>query len=395
MTDLVYEIGYADVTVAKLLSRARVNKTTYYRLYRGKEDCFAAAFTEAADEAIRRTERATAGSLERRELIDRGYDAFCRAFAERPAAANLVLIESMTVGKAPRALMHRSELELAGLLQRRLSELAVPVALPAPVVLGLISGAARVGRRRLDAGEPERFAADAVGLSSWATSVSDVAALDQFLGAYMFARSGSSRMVSATSRAAADDERTVLINIALQLAAERGYEGLDVAVIATHAGVSRRRFEDHFGDLAGCLSAACELGVLDAVSAARKAYMEGEPGPPGVARALVALTRYLAANPEMSQLMFIDILLPGRSVTRHSAGLLSVFAALVQKRLPNQTVPSEQAAEASVGAIWALIRRQVEKGRVTSLPRLAPVFTWFVVAPSWKETRKSLRTDDS
>jgi AcrR family transcriptional regulator len=385
MTDLVYEVGYPNVTLAKLLARARVNKTAYYRVYRGKEDCFSAAHALAAGEAIRCTETATAGILERRELLDRGFRAFCRMCAERPAAANLALIESMAVGEAPRARTHRSEVKFARLLQRRFSELSAPVALPAPIAVGLISGAARVGRRRLDVAEPQRFGADAIELARWAKSLSDVTVLERFLSSQASPRMEPPRKPGRTLGLADDEERSIVIEAALRLSSERGYEGLDVGGIVALSGVPRRRFEDHFGDLAGCLSVACELGTVAAVSEARAAYRQGEPGPSGVARALAGLTRYLAANPQMSQLMFVDILRPGRGVTRHGAGLLSVFASLIRERIPSQRPPSEQGAEATVGAVWALIRREVERGRVASLPRLAPVLTWFVVAPSWEE----------
>src|SRR5215472_18473993 len=42
----VAESGYADVTVADIVRRARVSRVAFYAHFRGKEDCFLAATRE-------------------------------------------------------------------------------------------------------------------------------------------------------------------------------------------------------------------------------------------------------------------------------------------------------------------------------------------------------------
>ena len=176
-----------------------------------------------------------------------------------------------------------------------------------------------------------------------------------------------------------DDERTMLVNAAIHLVTERGYDAFDAAEIAAAAGLPRRRFGEHFDTVAACLSAAVELGAASVIAVGRVAYREGEPGAPGVARSINALACYLAVNPGIARLLFIDVFRPGRTTTRRGAGILSALAGMLCRRLPGL---SRQSAEASVGSIWCSIRYEVEAGRMGSLAQFAPVLVWLALAPS-------------
>jgi AcrR family transcriptional regulator len=385
MTELVYEVGYSEVTLAKLLPRARVTKPTYYRLFGGKEDCFAAAYSQAADEAIRWTADATLGSRTREELFERGFDAFCGVFSNRPAAATLALVAPVSVGDDARRRRLVSEAEFARLVRTRFTELEKPVDLPATLASAVILGGARAARRRLEGGEPDRFREDARELTRWAMDVTDIESFSRFLHSELAATAPRSKAPGKPPAMPGDGERVMLVNAALRLGSERGYEALDIAQILAATGLSRRVFDAHFDGLDGCFAAACELGFLGAASQIRNAYREGPPGPSGVARSISALTGYLAANPATARLIFVDVFRPGRRIVRRGAGLLSGFAGLLRERVLGETALSDPGAEAAVGAIWNLIQRQVERGNVRRLPRLDPTFAWLVLAGWWEE----------
>src|ERR1700761_1105373 len=48
--DAVDEVGYAGMTVAQVISRARVSRKTFYDVFADREDCFLAAFDQALEQ---------------------------------------------------------------------------------------------------------------------------------------------------------------------------------------------------------------------------------------------------------------------------------------------------------------------------------------------------------
>src|SRR5436309_7135838 len=59
--ETVQEVGYARMTVAQVIARARVSRKTFYDVFADREDCFLAAFAQALGRA--------------REEVTAAYDA--------------------------------------------------------------------------------------------------------------------------------------------------------------------------------------------------------------------------------------------------------------------------------------------------------------------------------
>ena len=49
--EAVEDVGYARMTVAQVISRARVSRKTFYDVFTDREDCFLAAFEQALSQA--------------------------------------------------------------------------------------------------------------------------------------------------------------------------------------------------------------------------------------------------------------------------------------------------------------------------------------------------------
>src|ERR1700757_3092785 len=49
--EAVEEVGYARMTVAQVIARARVSRKTFYDVFADREDCFLAAFEQATSQA--------------------------------------------------------------------------------------------------------------------------------------------------------------------------------------------------------------------------------------------------------------------------------------------------------------------------------------------------------
>lgn len=96
MSESVSERGYADTSIAEVISRAGVSRKTFYQQFDGKDECFAVAYGEEMDRLIEVTLSAfeAEGPPWARRL--RGaLTAFCAALAGNPAVAQLCFVEGI------------------------------------------------------------------------------------------------------------------------------------------------------------------------------------------------------------------------------------------------------------------------------------------------------------
>ena len=64
-----------------------------------------------------------------------------------------------------------------------------------------------------------------------------------------------------------------------------------------------------------------------------------------------------------------------------SRRILSAVANLMRTKGFGDENQSEVGAEASLGAVWALMEREVENGQTKALPQLVPILIWVTLAP--------------
>ncbi len=118
----VEEVGYARMTVAQVIGRAKVSRKTFYDVFVDREDCFLAAFDEAI--ARGRAQVVDAYTLESgwRESMRAGLARLLEFMDEEPGLARLCVVEAL--GAGPRVLESRATVldELAEIVDRGRSE---------------------------------------------------------------------------------------------------------------------------------------------------------------------------------------------------------------------------------------------------------------------------------
>jgi AcrR family transcriptional regulator len=106
--EAIEEVGYARLTVAQVIGRAKVSRKTFYDVFLDREDCFLAAFNEA----IARVEVLAVEAYEResswREGTRAGLTAILAFMQSEPALARLCVVEALAAG--PRVLARRGEM---------------------------------------------------------------------------------------------------------------------------------------------------------------------------------------------------------------------------------------------------------------------------------------------
>lgn len=109
MLHSVQESGYAATTVADVVARAAVSRSSFYSQFADKEACFLAAYDFAMRHAMSRldaSEHRPVGSW--RERVRRDLTGYLRVLMDEPALAVTLHLEVLAAG--PAALEHRAEL---------------------------------------------------------------------------------------------------------------------------------------------------------------------------------------------------------------------------------------------------------------------------------------------
>jgi len=98
MVRAVAEKGYDGVTVADVVARAGVSRTTFYDEFANKDECLFASYDRIIEALIRYVEEAFRTEGEWPERIRSGLDAFLRALAAEPDVARMAAVEVPSAG---------------------------------------------------------------------------------------------------------------------------------------------------------------------------------------------------------------------------------------------------------------------------------------------------------
>ncbi len=97
---VVGELGYERMSVARVTSRAGVSRRTFYDLFVDREACFLAAFNETVQGARALACEAAAGEREWRTRVRAGLAALLSFFADDPLAGRVLVVDALKAGPA-------------------------------------------------------------------------------------------------------------------------------------------------------------------------------------------------------------------------------------------------------------------------------------------------------
>jgi AcrR family transcriptional regulator len=149
--------GYRGATVAAIVRRAGVARSSFYESFANREECFLGACELAGEEAMRRVERAVQGARPSWPRgVREGIGAFLAFATAEPALARIFVLEAPAAGPAAGALYERTVRGVLPMfrLGRRCAEVErMPATLEETVVGGIIW----VVYQRLALGRPQEL----------------------------------------------------------------------------------------------------------------------------------------------------------------------------------------------------------------------------------------------
>ena len=386
MVEIVSERGYDAVTVRELARLAGVSTRTFYEHFDSKEACLLDTLDSvihcAAGHVVENGERGWQQQL--RFLLL----SLARELERKPQLGRVALVEALSAGPMALRRLRHAEQAFEGLIEDSFDRAPDRVALSPLVVEGIVAGLLSVARARLLAGREQELPGLVDELLEWALCYrsEEPAVLEQLEQQLDLKRTAPGGDDAAsrieTNGQAPGDERALILSAMAKLAAAEGHLELTIPRIRAAAGVSRKSFDESFDSAEACFIAALEMHAAHAISHASLAYAEGEDWPEGVHRGIVALCDYIACDPVLTALGFVEIFSLGAEGVRTRERLTAQVVELFHGSAPPEQRPGRLAAEASTGAVWGLIHHHVVSGQMQQLSSVAPTLSYLALAPA-------------
>jgi AcrR family transcriptional regulator len=385
MIEIVAEGKYRTLTVRELARRASVSSRAFYKHFQGKEDSFLQTHELVVRRAAKRVIASQAGECDWEERLRLAFRAFARELARDPQAARLALIEVHAAGAPAPAQSLWAEGIFAAMIFESFSRAPKPGAVSPLLARGLVAGIASVARSQVlwsDGQDMEELGDE---LARWAICCRNGAA-GNLAGAPSGAPAPSLASISSSAaeieRHPSVGERELILSATAKLTASEGHGAVTLSRIRSAAGISRKTLEGHFSGLEECVVAAAESAAADAFAGAARAKASAPCWEEGVYRAMTALCEQIVSDPVLAKLCFVEVMCLGSEGLHCCERFMAEIGDLICYDAPTGQSPDDIATEASVGAIWGIIKQLILCGREQQLPQLAPTLASLALAPS-------------
>jgi len=398
MIELATQVGYQQVSIAQVSSRAGVSSATFYEQFADKEACLVAAYWDAARRMVAPLQLMDGG-----DWSAAARTALEQLFAElqaSPDAGRLLLVESQAAGPRMRAereeALERFERRIEeGLDSARSGGETLDV--PATVLVGAVRSIA-VWRLRSHAEAELPLLVDdllewmgsyttPVENGRWSTSAKAVLPVDapafppptpppptrlprgrHGLPAGVIARSQLTRLVYGTAEVMMD----------------KGYANATVTDIVAAAGVSREVFYQHFSDKLHAFLEAQRYSTQEVLDACAAAYFSAEEWPERVWNALQTLTGLIVSHPSLAHLRLVECYAAGPSALSRSEDIVRSFTVFLgegYRYRPEAGGLPRLSSQAIAGAIFEIVYRHIARGETAALSGQVPLLAYVALAP--------------
>jgi AcrR family transcriptional regulator len=176
----------------------------------------------------------------------------------------------------------------------------------------------------------------------------------------------------------------------------RGYDKATVQEVLKRSGISRDRFQRHFGGKEACFAQAYEMAADRLCAEVLEAGREAESWRAGFRAALAKLLHTVAEQPLLAKALVVEVRAArGQAWAKHQQ-LIERFARAVDSARPEpnaRATVTPLTAQFVVGAVEEAIATEIGAGRAATIERLLPdlahlaVLNYFGEDEAWLELR--------
>ncbi len=372
MVATVAKKGYEATTVADLVERTGVSRSSFYKHFAGKKACFLAAVEALIEPTI---ETATGGlKLEDEESAKQAFEALIKLIADQPAAAKMCL-EVYAAGPEGVALAERTLERFEASVRRLLDSIPGHEGMPSEIARALIGGIQKVIHKRLYRGEEGELVTLAPQLWDWILSYPPPP------GPLRAPRRSSLRARPFEERQAASDQPERLLRALAAVVAEKDCPETAVAEIVDRGRTSQRTFYEFFPNSHAARAAAIGMISTRMVDAVLPSVRIAADWRERVRATQEAILTFWAHEPEYARFSGVEMYARGSRILELREEANEMFEDLLAPgyELAPETPPI--AAEAIEGALEALVYEQVKAKGPAGLAGLLPLCTYICLAP--------------
>jgi AcrR family transcriptional regulator len=370
--------GYEATSVEDLLRISGVSRATFYEQFDDKSDCFRAAEEEIVTAAVKAVAEELEGDGNAEERSRAALRAFVRGVVAQPAAARMCLVESYAAGEVGMEPVRRAIDRIVVLAHDAAEEMPGRAGMPRELLRGIIAGFYQVIYERLLAHREEELPGLVPQLWDWAMSFPPPPRPLRRPGRLIVAKPVS----TAPPFASYSPEQRIIRGFAAAVA-RKGYPGTTIADVAAAAAISQTTFYEYFDGKTDALGAALDSSGAQLVSAVMPAVKRIEDWRTAVRIGFEEICGFFAAEPDFAALRMVDVYAAGPEAigNRDAIGRQIVGSLLRPGAEHGGIEASGLVLEATVGALLGVLFEAISKGKTADLPRLAPFFAYFTLAP--------------
>ena len=401
IVELASRHGYANVSIASLLARRRLERH-FYEQFADKEDCLwrrMRSLPPAYSSASGAVDTAAGWEKVSRTVVEE----LVGALQDDPNGGRVLLVEALAGGARVRTRRDQALASFQLVAQEFLDAAerdGKALELPAGMLLGGVRSIAsqnlrphsedRMGLLGGDVmGWVESYAVPA-GERGWSTGPNTL--LPAGVARTWLAASAPPPIPQRLPRgrhrlppaAVERSQRTRIIHGTSEVMVAKGYAAATVADIVSAAGISRDVFYTHFANKYEAYLAAQEYGTQNLLEACAAAYFVGQTWPERVWLALQVLVLAVAGNPGLTHLRVVECYAAGTAAIEQTEQLKRAAVIFLQEGFtvrPAAARLPRLVAHAITGAVFESFYGQASRGELAELPRQLPLLTYLATAP--------------
>ncbi len=375
MVASVADKGYAATTVGDLLELSGVSRSSFYDLFRDREDCFLATF-DALHElamAIVSTELEGEGTLE--ERARRGLRAMFESVVAQPAAADLCFNHPYDLGPPGHEALERSMTRFGAVIGPALAEISGREELPPEMLRALLGGAQFILQVHLRRGEEDKLPDLADHLMDWAISYERPPVPLRLTGRH------PREIESYPPAFAAYSQPERIIRAFAAVAGERGYPAVTIAEIATRAQMSQATFYANFEDKEAALLATLDSAAAQALAVMLPAARRSPDWPHALRAGFGALCFFSATEPDFARLAAVETAAAGPKALAQRDRSIEQMRILMKPGFMLNPDVELFVADAIIGAVWGLFYQTIFSKGPQAMPEIAPLASYIALSP--------------
>ncbi len=378
MVVAVEEKGFEALTVADLLARSGVSRTTFYELFDDKRDCFVAAADAIIEATARyvekRVETSGSGEAEARSLLE----AFIELVVAQPAAARMCFVEANVAGSGAQSAVQRGVGRFVALLVEA-DKTGRQNGLPGEVRKALVGAVYLMVHARLYRREERELTSLIPQIWEWAISHRPPP------GPLVLSKSPRRNHALAGNQARllamSHDPAERIVRGFSAVVAECGYPNTTIAEIADRASISQSTLYSAFKGKKEILVSAIDMAGAQMLAAMLPASRRGEDWPDSIRLALAAMGAFGVAEPDFASLLAFGVYAAGPAalVRRDEVteGLKGLFAGGYEIAPDSPPI----AAEASIYGVYSLMYNQISASGPPGLAGIVPTAIYTSLLP--------------